>query len=124
MSGYTRRGTAIPAGPPHQEPNTVMRRTLTFVLLTGLLAWTGLAATGCAKRHRIEFVSNTCYIWSVDGQGSTVSNDCGTASYRVAGDVHCVRATNITDTGYVRVRIDGGAWAETTAPRGSVETCR
>jgi hypothetical protein len=100
------------------------RRTLSTVLLTALLAWSALATVGCAKRYKIEVESNTCWTWSADGQGSTVSRDCGNARYRVAGKIDCVTITNSTDTGYVRIRIDGGPWAESTAPQGSAKACR
>jgi hypothetical protein len=53
-----------------------------------------------------------------------VTNDCGTQNFRVAGEIHCVAVTNLSDTGYVRVRLDDGAWAESSAPRGTAETCR
>lgn len=100
------------------------RRTLSAALLAALLAWTGLATVGCAKRYKIEVQSNTCWTWSADGQGSTVSRDCGNASYKVAGKIDCVTIENITDTGYVRIRIDGGTWAESSAPRGVAKACR
>ena len=100
------------------------RRTLSTFLFAGLLAWTALAALGCAKRYRIEIQSNTCWTWSADDQGSTVTRDCGNANYRVAGKIDCVTLSNITDTGYVRVRIDGGPWSESTAPRGVAKACR
>jgi uncharacterized lipoprotein YajG len=80
--------------------------------------------TGCSKRHRIEFQSNTCWIASIDRQNTTVMNECGSVNFKVAGEIQCVRVTNLSDTGYVRVRIDDGLWAESTAPRGTVETCR
>lgn len=100
------------------------RRTLSTVLLAGLLGWTVLASVGCAKRYKIEIQSNTCWTWSADGQGGTVSRDCGNANYRVAGKIDCVTISNITDTGYVRIRIDGGQWAESTAPQGLAKACR
>jgi hypothetical protein len=80
--------------------------------------------SGCAKRHRIEFQSNTCWIATIDRQGSTIINECGSMSFRVAGEIQCVAVTNLADTGYVRVRIDGGRWAESALPRGTAEICR
>jgi hypothetical protein len=42
----------------------------------------------------------------------------------VAGTIHCVRVTNQADTGYVRVRIDGGPWSESTNAHGTAIACR
>jgi len=81
-------------------------------------------AGGCAKRHRIEIQSDTCWTSTVDNFGSATTNDCGNARFRVAGDIRCARITNITDHGFVRIRIDDGPWAESTAPLGSAEACR
>jgi hypothetical protein len=94
------------------------------VVLACMLGFMALAAAGCAKNHRILIESNTCWIAKIDRQAAATSEDCGNATFRVAGDIHCVVLTNLTDTGYVRVRIDEGPWAESTTPRGSVETCR
>jgi hypothetical protein len=102
----------------------VNRRTLPSLLVLGLLAWTALASVGCSKRSRIVVESNTCWNWRAEGQGSTVSSDCGNASYKVFGKIGCVTIQNITDTGYVRIRIDEGAWAESSAPRGIAKVCQ
>lgn len=80
--------------------------------------------SGCAKRHRIEFQSNTCWIATIDRQNSTVINECGSLTFRVAGEIHCVSVTNLADTGFVRVRIDEGRWVESAVPRGTAEVCR
>lgn len=100
------------------------RRILASALLASLMVLAALAATGCAKNHRIVIESNTCWLAKIDRQASATSEDCGNATFRVAGDINCVVLTNLTDTGYVRVRIDEGPWAESTVPRGTVETCR
>ncbi len=100
------------------------RRILASAVLAGLLVFTALAAAGCAKSHHIVIESNTCWIAKIDRQAAATSEDCGNATFRVAGDIHCVVLSNLTDTGYVRVRIDDGGWVESTAPRGTVETCR
>jgi hypothetical protein len=100
------------------------RRFLASALLASLTILAALAAAGCAKNHRIAIESNTCWLAKIDRQAAATSEDCGNATFRVAGDIHCVVLTNLTDTGYVRVRIDEGQWLESTAPRGSVETCR
>ncbi len=82
------------------------------------------ALTGCAKRHHIRIESNTCWIARIDKDKAAVTNDCGSQNFRVAGEIHCVAVTNLSDTGYVRVRIDDGAWSENSTPRGTAETCR
>ncbi len=95
------------------------KRLLTLAVLFALPL-----LSGCAKRHRIELESNSCWIAIIDRQKSTVLNDCGSMSFRVAGEIHCVAVTNLADTGFVRVRIDGGAWSESALPRGIAEACR
>jgi hypothetical protein len=102
----------------------LIRRIVASVVLAGLVVVTALAASGCAKSHRIAIESNTCWLAKIDRQAAATSEDCGNANFRVAGDVHCVVLTNLTDTGYVRVRIDEGQWSESSAPRATVETCR
>lgn len=102
----------------------MMRRVLASLLLAALFAVLAVASSGCAKRHHITIESNTCWITTIDHQKSAVINDCGSTNYRVAGDIHCVAVTNLADTGFVRVRIDDGAWVENTAPRGTAESCR
>ncbi len=93
-------------------------------LLLALLATTVLGAAGCGKRSRIVIESNTCWNWRAENQGSAVSSDCGNARYKVFGDIGCVTIQNITDTGYVRIRIDDGPWAETVGPRGIARACK
>jgi hypothetical protein len=102
----------------------LIRRIVASAVLAGLAILTAFAASGCAKNHKIAIQSNTCWIAKIDRQAAATSEDCGDANFRVAGDIHCVVLTNLTDTGYVRVRIDEGAWLESTAPHGIVETCR
>lgn len=101
-----------------------MRRPLARLQLVSLIAVFAITGSGCAKRHRIRIESNTCWIVTIDRQSGAVTNDCGTQSFRVAGEVHCVAVTNLSDTGFVRVRIDEGLWAESSTPRGTAETCR
>ncbi len=100
------------------------RRPLASLQLVFLMAVLVPTLPGCAKRHHIKIESNTCWIATIDRQSGAVTNDCGNQSFRVAGEVHCVAVTNLADTGFVRVRIDEGAWAESSAPRGTAETCR
>lgn len=102
----------------------MIRRIVASVLLASLAVLTALAAASCAKTHHIVIESNTCWIAKIDGQAAATSQDCGNAKFRIAGDVRCVRLTNLSDTGYVRVRVDDGPWAESTAPRGTAQTCR
>ena len=102
----------------------MIRRILAGALLTSLLALLSLLGAACSKDHRFHIESNTCWGVSLDDQNGTVANDCGNATFRVAGSMQCVRIRNLTDTGYVRVRIDEGPWVESTAPQGAVKTCR
>jgi hypothetical protein len=120
---HCRPDDAIPA-PVHEEPTNVPKPVLRLILIAAAALVTLVLSGGCAKRHRIEIQSDTCWTSAVDNFGSATTNDCGNASFRVAGEIHCVRITNITDHGFVRVRIDDGAWAESTAPLGSAEACR
>lgn len=102
----------------------MMRRKPASGVLASLLVFVVLAGTGCAKKHRIEVDSNTCWVLSVDGQVTSISDDCGPAKFRVAGEIQCASIRNTTDSGYVRVKIDDGAWAESTTPLGTANTCR
>ena len=91
-----------------------------FLLAVFLLA--AFAAGGCSKRYRIEIQSDTCWSGVIDdGQAFF---DCGNASYKVVGPMRCVRVQKQTTTGYLRVRIDGGAWTETTGSETFVQVCR
>ena len=84
-----------------------------------------LAAGGCAKRHRIQVQSDTCWDGIIDHQDTAHIGTCGDATYRVAGDIHCVVVQKQkADTGYLRIRIDEGPWSETTDPLGIVQVCR
>lgn len=100
------------------------RSILVRVLLVATIFLLAAAGAACAKRHHIAIESNTCWILIVDHQRNAVINDCSNSNYRVAGDVKCVAVTNLTDIGFVRVRIDDGAWSESSAPRGTAEACR
>ncbi|MEQ1833076.1 MAG: hypothetical protein ABL977_08460 [Candidatus Eisenbacteria bacterium] len=102
----------------------MIRGPILRVLTACMAAVLVCTLTGCSKRHRISIQSNTCWIATIDKQSGAVTNDCGPQDFRVAGEIHCVAVTNLADTGFVRVRIDDGAWAESSAPRGTAETCR
>ena len=101
-----------------------MRRLRLLALLAGALVPLVIAATSCSGKHRFEIQSNTCWIMSVDKQNLSVATDCGNANFSVSGVIYCVRVLMLSDTGYVRVRIDGGPWAEAVGPPGIAETCR
>lgn len=99
-----------------------MKRTLVLLLLLAAVLAGSLASGGCSKRYRIEIQSDTCWDGVID-EGQTIF-DCGNSSYKVIGALRCVRVQKKTVEGYVRVRIDGGPWGETTAPNGIVQVCR
>lgn len=99
-----------------------MKRILVLSLLLGAALLTAFAAGGCSKRYRIEVQSDTCWNGVID-EGQTIF-DCGNSSYKVIGQLKCVRVQKSTADGYLRVRIDGGPWAETTDPLGIVQVCR
>ena len=102
----------------------MMRRNLASGVLASLLVFVVLAGTGCAKTHTIEIDSNTCWVMSVDGQVTSISDDCGPSTFRVAGEIQCVSIRNTTDSGHVRVKIDDGAWVGSVVPYGTANTCR
>lgn len=101
----------------------MMRRLFSTILLL-VLAMSLLAGAGCAKRHKISIVSDTAWLGVIDHQSTSSIADSGNATFRVAGEIHCITVSNRRNTGFVRVRIDEGAWVETTDPLGTVETCR
>ena len=103
----------------------MVRRVLACTLLLSLPGALALGVAGCSRRHHVNIESNTCWTAEFDqGNAGLVANECGSANFRVAGDVHCVRVTNLNDTGFVRVRIDDGAFVTNSSPRGTAETCR
>ena len=99
-----------------------MKRTFVLSLLLAAVLAAALAGGGCSKRYRIEIQSDTCWDGVID-DGQTIF-DCGNSSYKVIGALKCVRVQKRTTNGYVRVRIDGGPWGETTDPLGVVQVCR
>ena len=98
-----------------------MKRFAAPLLLAALLL-AALATGGCSKRYHIEIQSDTCWSGVIDDGASFF--DCGNASYKVVGPMRCVRVQKQTATGYVRVRIDGGTWVETTDTQTFVQACR
>lgn len=99
-----------------------MKRTRVLPLLLAALLVPAAASTGCSKRYRIEIQSDTCWDGVID-DGQAIF-DCGNASYKVVGSMRCVRVQKKTNNGYVRVRVDGGPWGETSDPLGIVQVCR
>ncbi len=102
----------------------MMRRLIASGLLVTLSAALALAGVGCSKRHKISIQSDTSWLGTIDRESSTSFRDSGNATFRVAGELHCVTVLNLRDAGFVRVRIDDGAWVESAAPRGTAESCR
>ena len=83
------------------------------------------AGSGCSTEYRIEVQSSTnCWRMSVDNQNTSEDDRCQSTSYRVIGNFGCVRVQNLSDFGFVRVRINNGPWSESTLPQGSVQTCK
>ena len=98
-----------------------MKRFAAPLLLAALLL-AALATGGCSKRFHIEIQSDTCWSGVIDDGASFF--DCGNANYKVVGPMRCVRLQKRTSNGYLRVRIDDGAWTETTDPLGIIQACR
>jgi hypothetical protein len=94
-----------------------------FRLIPILLLCLALAATtGCSKRHRVYIESNGC--WSGNINGDQNIYDCGNATYRIVGPLHCVRVSlTSSTTAYLRVKIDDGAWVSNPDQYGIVQTC-
>jgi hypothetical protein len=87
-----------------------------FAALAGL-------GSGCSNTHHINIDSDTCWLMVIDGQTEAVSRDCEKANFKVIGDFHCVRVTNLGPTGFVRVRVDGGAWSKVADVNQVAEAC-
>ena len=95
------------------------------LLLAFGLAALAAAGSGCSTEYRIEVQSGTnCWRMSVDNQNTSEDDRCQSTSYRVIGNFSCVRVQNLSDFGFVRVRINNGPWSESTLPLGSVQTCK
>ena len=95
----------------------MIQRFLAVAFLCAVLGVLG----GCSKRHHIEIQSDTCWTGSVDNTQSIY--DCGNTSYKVVGPMRCVRVQKQSLDGYLRIRVDGGAWSETSAPYGITQAC-
>jgi hypothetical protein len=106
-----------------EESITVMRRMLASLLLLAGATFV-LMGAGCAKRHKISIQSDSAWLGTIDRQTTAIFSDSGNATFRVAGEINCVSVLNQRPTGFVRVRIDEGAWSESALPHGTAETCR
>ena len=96
----------------------MIQRFLAVVCLCAVL----LVLGGCSKRYRIEIESDTC--WSATLDSSQNFTGCGNSTYKVVGPMHCVSVEKRSAVGFVRVRIDGGAWVQTTDSYGDIEACQ
>ncbi|MFN8589586.1 MAG: hypothetical protein U0704_17500 [Candidatus Eisenbacteria bacterium] len=94
-------------------------KKLALLILLALV--TIASTTGCSKRYRVEIQSDTCWDGLVNNDQSIYG--CGNSSYKVIGKLSCVKIQKRTNDGYIRVRIDGRAWSEETAPLGVVQVC-
>jgi hypothetical protein len=87
-------------------------------------AFIAFLGSGClGNDHHVEIESNSCWFVIFDRSSDAVDVQCGRGNYRVAGTIHCVRVTNQNDTGFVRVRIDGGPWSESRDGHGTAIAC-
>lgn len=105
-----------------------MKRRSNIVLVACVAALALFSATGCSKRHRVQFESNTCWRAVIDGQSGGIIEDCQNANYKVLGDMSCVTIqtrTTVDSVNFVRVRIDDGDWSPNAVDNaGSVTLCR
>ena len=105
-----------------------MKRHLNILLVVCVAALALFSATGCAKRHRLQFESNTCWRATVDGSSTGIIEDCQNASYKVIGDMDCVTIqtrTTVDTLNFVRVRIDDGDWSTKAVDGGAqIKFCR
>jgi len=87
-----------------------------------LAAFAALAVLGgCSKRETITIESDTCWNGVVNADAGITG--CGNASYTVKGRLDCVQVTRTTSNGFVRIRIDGRPWAETTSSVPTLKVC-
>ena len=103
----------------------MIRPRLSRIALAVLFLAMAVAGSGCSTEYRIQVESGgNCWRMSVDNQNTSEDDRCVSTSYRVVGNFKCVRVQNLSDFGYVRVRINNGPWSESTLPLGSVQTCK
>ena len=77
-----------------------------------------LVACGCSKK--VEVQSDGCYHGTVGGQWIDA---CGNKTYKLDGDPKCAVFVRKDDGTFLRARIKGGRWQETTTPFDSVTVC-
>jgi hypothetical protein len=77
---------------------------------------------GCSRTYHIQIQSDTC--WEGLVNGDQFLSDCGDSNYKVVGKLTCMRVSKITANGYLRMRVDGGPWAETTQDHGVLQICQ
>lgn len=87
----------------------------------GVAVLLAVALAGCSKKHKLKVESDVC--WSGSVNNDQFISGCGNASYTVLGGLGCVRLEKSGTAGYLRVRIDGKPWVETTDARGVVQVC-
>ena len=92
------------------------RRLLCAALLLG-----SMFATGCSRNYTVTIESDGC--WNGIINGETLITGCSNARYKITGQLKCARLAKDAANGYLRVRIDSGPWAETTADKGVVQVC-
>jgi hypothetical protein len=108
-----------------KESLAVKRRIVATMIVAALTALVAFLGSGClGNDHHVQIESNSCWVIVFDRSSDAIDAQCGRGNYRVAGTIHCVRVTNQADTGFVRVRIDGGPWSENDNPRGTAIACR
>ena len=91
------------------------------LLIPAVLVVSLVSLSGCSKTYQIQIQSDTC--WSGTVNDSRSFSDCGNATYKVSGTLHCVRVSRVTPTGALRVRIDDRPWAEATTTVSTVQAC-
>ena len=85
-----------------------------------LLAFGGIS--GCKKDHRIEIQSDTCWDGRVNDTAGI--SGCNNKNYRIIGTMGCVKVQKQSVNGFLRIRVDGGAWSETSEQFGLVQICQ
>ncbi len=92
------------------------------LVATAFMLGSLIGAAGCSKHHRIEIQSDTCWDGIINSQQNI--NGCRNKNYKIIGDLGCVRIQKQTAVGYLRVRVDSGAWSETSEQFGLLQICQ
>lgn len=114
--------TAEAAARGHLDPEMEAPVGLRNLVVTALMLCTILAAGGCSKRHRIEIESNTCWDGIINNQQGI--SGCNNKNYKIIGELGCARIQKQTVAGYLRMRVNGGAWTETSEQFGLLQICQ